>query len=647
MKVRLQRLTLRLRAGTETVDFSDVTIFHGKIGVGKSTIANLVDFCFGSALHHETPALQEQFVEATLELKIEDVPLAIARTRGSNMVRVSWGPEDDARLVELPARSASGVRLEGTEVEVLSDLLFHVAGIVPPRVRKSKRRADSDLVRLSFRDLWSYCYLDQRSMDSSLFHLEPTNAGFERLKSRDVVRYVLGVEHEKIGALEAELDELRFRKAALDESAALLSKALADAGIGSLADSAKRMAAATERVTSAEVALRQVREGIQSQRTHAVDELRGRLRELAADLRAKEAALEDAADQLARDRRQRSELALVGTRFGRARQAREILGSAAFVECPRCAQALPARASGRCGVCDQPEPQLDAAELDVASADLKERIVEIERAITERERAVRRLRRQHEDARSNKAALDEQLGRAITAYDPAHVSQLVLREQDLAVAREQVRREEQLRELPAKVDALRAQAAALAPKEETLREQIRAAREAAAQHTDRLDQLSRLLLDTLVRAKMPGIHADDVVVMDSSTFYPEVLSHGDETRARRDFLSISSGGKTTVFKCCFALALHRLNAAVDGPLPRVLVMDTPMKNISERTNHEIFESFYTMLYELAATELKATQLVVIDKELWPPPEGFPRPFHARLMTPDDPEHPPLIRGYTE
>ena len=60
----------------------------------------------------------------------------------------------------------------GTGIEVLSDLFFHLGGVTPPKVRRSKLKEDSDLERLSLRDLLWYCYLDQDTIDNEFFHLD-------------------------------------------------------------------------------------------------------------------------------------------------------------------------------------------------------------------------------------------------------------------------------------------------------------------------------------------------------------------------------------------------------------------------------------------------------------------------------------------
>jgi hypothetical protein len=79
--------------------------------------------------------------------------------------------------------------------------------------------------------------------------------------------------------------------------------------------------------------------------------------------------------------------------------------------------------------------------------------------------------------------------------------------------------------------------------------------------------------------------------------------------------------------------------------PTVLIVDSLMKNTSERENADQFAGFYEMLYDLKATELKATQFIVVDKEFFGPTGKITFELQKRHMTPDDPASPPLIRYY--
>jgi hypothetical protein len=128
-----------------------------------------------------------------------------------------------------------------------------------------------------------------------------------------------------------------------------------------------------------------------------------------------------------------------------------------------------------------------------------------------------------------------------------------------------------------------------------------------------------------------------------------VTSAGGGDLAVTSFGNLGSGGKKTLFKCCFAVAVHRLASEIGALLPSVLIIDSPMKNTSERQNRDQFEGFINMLYDLSQTELADTQFVVVDKELFAPPGQYSRVFSSRQMQPNergkDPRknpHPPLI-----
>jgi hypothetical protein len=74
------------------------------------------------------------------------------------------------------------------------------------------------------------------------------------------------------------------------------------------------------------------------------------------------------------------------------------------------------------------------------------------------------------------------------------------------------------------------------------------------------------------------------------------------------------------------------------------MIDTPMKNIGENVNKELFENFYNFLYEVAEGSLKETQFVIIDKD-FVKPQNESLDIFERYMTPDNEKHPPLIRYF--
>jgi hypothetical protein len=156
-------------------------------------------------------------------LEIGDHVVLINRDKGTNQVHVQWNNRINNEKINVlaPIYSDKDTKpiIPGTEITRLSDLLFYLGGYSPPLVRKSKQRDSTDLIRLSFRDLMWYCYLDQDGIDSSFFHLEREAHNFKRLKSRDVMRLILGYHQENVAQLESELFEIRQRKTDLNGTA--------------------------------------------------------------------------------------------------------------------------------------------------------------------------------------------------------------------------------------------------------------------------------------------------------------------------------------------------------------------------------------------------------------------------------------------
>ncbi|MBU6458423.1 MAG: hypothetical protein KGL35_04475 [Bradyrhizobium sp.] len=148
----------------------------------------------------------------------------------------------------------------------------------------------------------------------------------------------------------------------------------------------------------------------------------------------------------------------------------------------------------------------------------------------------------------------------------------------------------------------------------------------------------------LLRAiHFPEIKEEDRVFLNQRTWFPYIHPKGNDALAWT-FSDAGSGGKMVLFKICFALAIHLTAAQRDLPIPRILVVDSPMKNITPDINPEIFFHFYRELYRLLQNELRTWQCIVIDQTYFEPPEGFLDHAH-RLMTKSDPRHPPLISYY--
>jgi len=280
---------------------------------------------------------------------------------------------------------------------------------------------------------------------------------------------------------------------------------------------------------------------------------------------------------------------------------------------------------------------------------LDARVAELDDLIKRHETALRRNDRILRELQTRKASVDSELNHVARDYDSAYLSTALESEKQRAAIRQQLSDLSRIEVLVQRIGELNERVERLILEERKTRSELKEAREMAESDTQNLGRLKTLFLNCLLRSMLSGFYADDCVEMKSPHFLPEVTSAGGGDLAVTSFSNLGSGGKKTLFKCCFAVAVHRLASEIGALLPTLLIIDSPMKNTSERQNREQFEGFMKMLYELSLTELKDTQFIVVDKELFAPPGEYARSFSSRQMRPNergkDPRenpNPPLI-----
>jgi len=656
MKLRIYTLDLAFKKEKEYIEFEDFNYFYGEMGAGKSTIARLVDFCLGGSLTEKdmTPALQSEFVSASLSLKIEESQLNLRRDMGSNLIRAHWTFENEPIEIMIPARIARGEVIDGTGIEVLSDLIYFLAGKTPPKVRKSKIKEESDLARLSFRDLAWYCYLDQDSMDSSFFSLGKDEDFNKRLKSRDVLRFIIGFHQERVSELEVQLEYHRNEKLKCEAGARAIENALNESEIASESELIRIKKKIQKKLTEVEHRITTLRRETAHLKPHAMENLQDSARELSFEISMLEKASFEIREAIANDKAHKNELLSLSTRFRRSQSAREILNGVEFVDCPRCCTELPVREENICPVCGQAHSDNPAGVLDDAAAekDLDSRVNELNEIIQKYEGEHRKNERILRETKIKKESVDMDLNQVAADYDSSYLALALESEKNRASLRQQLVDLNRIETLVQKINDLTQKAEELTIQEQKLRSELKEAREMAEKDTENLGRLKELFLDCLLKSKLSGFYEDDDVSMTSPNFLPEIRSAESGDLAVTSFNNLGSGGKKTLFKCCFAIAVHRLAIELNALLPTFLIIDSPMKNISERENRAQFEGFFEMLYKLSSTELKNVQIIVIDKELCSPPDDYKFHFKERHMKPNergsDPKNnpfPPLITYY--
>lgn len=645
MNFNIDKLTLVFKKSTEVIPFSKISYFYGQMGAGKSSIARLIHYCLGGNLDF-SPALQSEFVSAEISVSINDFQLTIDRARESDNVHVKWTEKNEELDIILPARKADGIVMPGTEIEVLSDLLFYFSGINPPRVRKSKTKDDSSLTRLSFIDMLWYCYLDQDSFDSDFFNLGDDANIFKRLKSRDVLRFILGFHQEKVAELESLLQDLHIQKIQFTEASKSLQQALIDADVeteGEIIIKVDSLKKDREVIDEQLLLHRKNRSNI----PHGTDSLREKGRTLSYEIESLENAIPEIEKIIDQDRRHKNEILTLGIKVKRVASARAVLAGVSFDFCPRCAQKLPEREIDTCTVCGQEEPIEGEANLnaEVLEQDTKSRITELEESIGLHTEQLRRIKRKVTDLNLEKQKINDSLSLQMAQYDSAYLSNALVLERQKAEIGQQILNFEKLIKLPLKVRELQKKASETQTEETQIRKDLEEARKGAESNMSNLVRLKELFLDCLLKSKLSGFSPLSEVEISHKDFLPEVTRPESGDIATTSFANLSSGGKKTLFKACFGLAIHRLAVEIGALLPTLLIIDSPMKNISERENILQFQGFHDLVYELASGELAQTQFILIDKEYLAPIPEQNLEVTIRHMMPESLENPPLIPYY--
>jgi rubrerythrin len=525
---------------------------------------------------------------------------------------------------------------------LISGLVFHLCGVTPIKVRQRSRDPDSPLIRLSIRDLWWYCYLDQLHLDSSFYHLEDP---FRGRKSQDAMRFFTGLHSERLSQLETELmsiiDEQRSKREAVQQIRSFMNRF----ELGSELDIVSQLHAAEQELAQTERRRTEL-ERTRLAQTHPTDRLREDLRRLSNEIDNIRQAIADSEDSIAEQKGLRAEFITAKTKAERADQAGRVLEGVRYQRCPECGANISDRPNNdeQCRLCGSTQGEDATAtsmELEVLRRDLNERIDEIADSIARRERELGRMTRQLAQKQERKAAMDRQLQEQLARYDSAFVESIRGVEREIATLVERIKFLGRLIQMPQAINDLEEDAGALQGRIDRLRTTIAEERSRLRAADANIAAIAAEFKRVMLSVSFPGVAEGDEVVIDPRNWRPTVI-HGKQEWT---FWDTGSGGKKTLFNVCYALAIHAVALERQMPVPTVLIIDSPTKNISDDEDPDLVRSLYAEIYRLARGQNgRQLQFLLIDSDLIAPDPELPG-FSERRMA-GEPETPSLIPYYS-
>lgn len=644
MIFRFQHIELICHGSVERVYFAEsVTFIHGPVGTGKSTIARLIDFCLGGKLT-KTTAIKSELVTVVLSAIIGDYDVIFERsTNDLSSVRVTWTSDKHESGSVIATIKQSPVNLHFDNVHTLSDLIFYFADIEPIKVRKNKRDPDSDLIRLSFRDLLWYAYLSQEDLDSSFFQMEHPYKGN---KSKDAIRFISGYYSDRLNLLEQELsknqDLLRANNIASTQIRSFLRQFQLGSDVGVDAD--------LEKVQQDLTLAKNTRLNIEAEaleNTHAVDPLRKKLRRISRQLGREEESLVDLKERVETQESLLADFINAKVKSSRLDSARAILSGVTFTNCPQCGLQIDNSRCDephKCNLCCQTSvPSQEASEAvdtEVLRQDLNTRIDELEELLKRHRKSLDRQTLIVDRLSQTKIKLDKQLSRELEQYDSAYVSRIRNIERKIAGLEERYRQLQKLAELPRALQEMEDNSNKLSKEITNVKEAIRNERKRLVSADAIIESIEQTFFEIMLKIDFPGIEPSDHIQISKKNWQPRVY-HGEYDKEGWGFDDAGSGGKRVLFNVCYALSIHIVSAQNKLPVPTFLIIDSPTKNISLDVNKTLIENYFKLIYELAVGILNSTQFILIDSDLVSPENSIIN-FKSILLSKES----PLISYYS-
>jgi predicted Zn-ribbon and HTH transcriptional regulator len=458
------------------------------------------------------------------------------------------------------------------------------------------------------------------------------------------MRFFTGLHSERLSGLETELYQAIDTQRGKREAVRQIREFVARFELGSELDFVDQIANNERSLAEAEAQRRQLEEE-RAANTHPTDSLRERLRALGAEITDLLSAITSTEEAIAEQRALRAELITTRIKTDRVEKAGALLEGVDYARCPQCGTDISDRVQepGVCGLCGSdtiPQPTLPNLEFEAIRRELNDRVDQIADSIERRERALGRSKRQLAQLQNEKIGLDDTLQKDLASYDSAFVENIRAVDRRIATLVEQRRFLERLREMPRAINDLEEEAGALQGTIDRLRSEIEEEKSRLHVADQNIVLLTEKFRSIMLSVGFPGVSEDDEIEIDPRNWRPVIRHEGQEW----SFWDAGSGGKKTLFNVCYALAVHEAARDRGMPVPNVLIIDSPTKNISDDENPELVRSLYREIYRLASRSANdAIQFLLVDSNLVVPELDLPN-FIGRHLA-GNPEAPSLIPYY--
>jgi len=177
-----------------------VNIIYGEEDSGKSSILELINYMLGSSKLDKYVELEESVLYAVLELDLKDTRYCIKRDIFNHKLEIEVYMSTFENIRQTFPKKYLPKYTKDVKGEFFSDFLLDSLNLPKIKIKSSPSKDDSELQRLSFRDLMHFCYIDQDDVGSKNFLNVSNYAVYPKVK--EVFKYIFNLNDEDISELQ-------------------------------------------------------------------------------------------------------------------------------------------------------------------------------------------------------------------------------------------------------------------------------------------------------------------------------------------------------------------------------------------------------------------------------------------------------------
>lgn len=193
------------RKNYEVPFFPGVNIIYGEEDSGKSSILELINYLLGSNKLDKYVELEQSVKYAILELNLNNQEYCIKRDIFDNKKDIEVYMVDYTNINTVFPTKYKPNYDNTIDGKFFSDFLLDALNFPKIKIKNSPTKDDSSLARLSFRDLFKFCYLNQDDVGTKNLLNNQNYVLYP--KTKEVFKYIFNLSDEEISKLEQSISD--------------------------------------------------------------------------------------------------------------------------------------------------------------------------------------------------------------------------------------------------------------------------------------------------------------------------------------------------------------------------------------------------------------------------------------------------------